>query len=282
MIDALFFLLRLLRIPNFLLSATDENYNQDDRLRFCHVCHWYIYEYSFPYVFLYIVKVILLLFDCADHNGAHLRCVTSLFLLLSIFWTCFRVSTPKNPVSAAHYLSLKFFLSVAESPTISPVIFIAVFAPHTKKKLACDTDNDAAASNANPAFILGAANLCVSSHFPIVPSSHSFCLAFQFLRWEGYHDHVCLCNSWVFIYSIHVSLYQPFNNRVDKLSHLPVIWVYPYFNNSVQLPWCFSPTQKIGPRIDGSMIKILTCVGFFSMSCIVSSFKSFSLWLGLL
>ena len=43
----------------------------------------------------------------------------------------------------------------------------------------------------------------------------------------------------------------------------------------------FSSPQKIGPRIEGSMTTIGTDVVVFSMSCTVSSFKNFSLWLGL-
>ena len=44
-------------------------------------------------------------------------------------------------------------------------ILIAVFEPHTKKVLSCDTDIDATAATADTAFIWGAATLCASGHF---------------------------------------------------------------------------------------------------------------------
>ena len=107
----------------------------------------------------------------------------SFSICFQMFWTYFQVSSPQNPISAAHCLAVNFFRPVAESPAISPFVFIAVIAPSTKNLLACDTDNDAAVITAYPAFIWGAATLCDSGHFPIVPSSRSFCQVFNF--WDG-------------------------------------------------------------------------------------------------
>ena len=59
-----------------------------------------------------------------------------------------------------------------------------VCTPH-KKLLVYDTDIEAAAATADPAFIWGAATLCDSVHLPIVPSSSSFYQAFNFLDGRG-------------------------------------------------------------------------------------------------
>ena len=48
---------------------------------------------------------------------------------------------------------MNFFHPVAEFTTIIPVIFIAVFAPRTKKLSACDNENEAADATADPVFI---------------------------------------------------------------------------------------------------------------------------------
>ena len=53
-------------------------------------------------------------------------------ICFQIFWTCFRVSTPQNPISSAHYLVVNLFCSVVEFPAIASFIFIAVFATCTK------------------------------------------------------------------------------------------------------------------------------------------------------
>ena len=89
MIDALFFELSLLHILNFLCVPMDENHNRYAPLSFCHVWHWSVGESTFSDVFRNIaakphsagmsINVKLLLFDCGEHNGAHLRCITSLF-----------------------------------------------------------------------------------------------------------------------------------------------------------------------------------------------------------
>ena len=53
-------------------------------------------------------------------------------------WSCFWVSTLENPINTAHYLAVNFFRPVSEYPTIALVIFIALFAPHTKNILSFD------------------------------------------------------------------------------------------------------------------------------------------------
>ena len=84
---------------------------------------------------------------------------------------------------------------------------------------------------------------------------------FQLFIWEGCHGHICFCGACVFISSLHAAPCQIFKNRADKPFHLSVLWLYPWFHNSVQLPWLFLLTTKIGPRIDGSMTTI--CTDFF-------------------
>ena len=84
------------------------------------------------------------------------------------FWTCFRVSTPQNQISPAHFLAMNFFRPFAESPAIALLIFIAVFATCTKKHLSCDTDIDATATTASVR-ILGLINLIHSADLPTAP-----------------------------------------------------------------------------------------------------------------
>ena len=90
-----------------------------------------------------------------------------------------------------------------------------------------------------------------------------FLPGFQLLIWEGDHAHVCFCGTCLFIYSFHAAPYQPFKNRVDQPFHLPILWLYPCFHNSVQILWRFSSSQKIGPRLLGSMTTIGPCVVVF-------------------
>ena len=101
-------------------------------------------------------------------------------ICFQIIWICFRVSTSENLISAAHCLAVSFFRPFAEFPAIAPVIFIYVFSPRTKNISSCNTDIDAAAATADPAFLWGASNLRAYGHLTIVPSSHSFCQAFSF------------------------------------------------------------------------------------------------------
>ena len=97
---------------------------------------------------------------------------------------------------------MNFFRPVAKFPAIAPVIFIAVFSPCTKNILAWETDIDAAIVTADPAFIWGAATLCASSHLQIVPSSRSFCQAFNF--WDG------RVTTLIYIYASPESSFFPF------------------------------------------------------------------------
>ena len=142
-----------------------------------------------------------------------------------MFWIYFRVLTPKNWISATHYLAMNLFWLVYESPTMETFILIAVFEPHTKKVLSCDTDIDATAATADTAFIWGAATLCASGHFPIVPSSRSFCQVFNF--WYG------RVTTLMSISAALVSLFLPFMHihmsysRIGGTSHLTSL---PFFS----------------------------------------------------
>ena len=173
---------------------------------------------------------------------------------------------------------MNLFLPVVESHAIALLIFIAVFVPHKKEILACNTDNEAAAATAYPVFIWGVSTLCDSGHFPIVTSSRSFCQDFNFL-----HGRVTTVMS---VSAALVSSFIPFthphikHSRIGRTSRFNSLSFgsthdFTIMCNSHKL---FSSPQKIGPNIEGSMTTIGTDVVVFSMSCTVSGFKTFPLW----
>ena len=113
------------------------------------------------------------------------------------------------------------------------------------------------------------------------PFKPQFLPGLQLLRWEGDHAHVCFCGTCFFIYSLHRSPYQPFKNRADKPFHLPVLWIYPCFDNYLRLPWHFLLITKYWAKDCRQHDKNWHICCCFSLSCTVSSFKNVSLWLGL-
>ena len=193
MIDALFLYLSLLHIPNFLCVPTDENHNQDALLSFCHAFHWSVGEPVFPDVLRNIVakphpdglsvKVNLLFLYCGDHNGAHLRCITSLFGLLPVFLNLLpdfnsTKSNQRRPLPSCEFLSPSCWISCN-----SVVNFNCRVCTSYKKLSSCDSDIDAVASTTDLSFISGASTVCASGNLPIFFSSHIFFQAFNF--WDG-------------------------------------------------------------------------------------------------
>ena len=177
-------------------------------------------------------------------------------IFLQIVWTCFRFSTPQNPIRAAHCVAVNLFCPVAESPAIAPFNLIAVFAPRTKKISACFTDNDAAAATTDPAFIWGAATFCASVNFPIVPSSHSFCQDFN-----SWYERVTTVMSvsaaldYLFLIFTQLHISHSIIGRTMCFAYLSFGSTrdFKILCNSHDI---FSSPQKIGPRIEGSMTTI--------------------------
>ena len=165
-------------------------------------------------------------------------------ICFQLFWTFFLVLTPQNPISSAHFLTVNFFCSVAESPTILLCIFIAFFAPCKKKQFGLwHWQWRRCCHHWYWIYLRCCHPLCFR---PL--SNFSFKLQFltgvQLLRWEGYHAHVCFCGPCVFIYYLRAYPYQPFKNRADKPFQLSVLWFYLWFHIYVKLPWLFYLTTE--------------------------------------
>ena len=226
-----------------------ENNNWDTPLSFCHVYHNSVGESAFTDIFRDIVakphpagmsvNINLLFLDCGEHNGAHLRCITRLFYLLTIVLNLLPGfnSTKSNQHRSLH--SCEFLPPSCWISCNSAVHFHFHVCILHKKAFGLWHYHWCRRCNCWSCIYLRCCHpLCFR---PL--SNCSFKLQFlpglQLLRWEGDHAHVCFCGTCFFISSLHTSPYQPSKNRVDKPFYLLILWFYPCFQNSMQLPWRF-------------------------------------------
>ena len=192
------------------------------------------------------------------------------FWFASNFLTCFRISTPQNPISANHFLAVNFFCPVAESPAIAAFVFIAVLATFTK----IFHPVTMTMTPLPPPPILNLSEVLPPS---VLPETLQLLLQatvsarISTFDMGGLPHFVCFCGACVFISSLQAAPYQLFKNMVGKPSHLPVLWIYPCFHNSAQLWWRFFLTTEDWAKDwkeHGNNWYIYCC---FTMSCTVSS-----------